>query len=97
MVTDVILENEKLFHVFVSYYKTLNIGAKTLVAEMNKDGITMDVKRLQRFITHGNEKRVTQKAYIWLLARHGLELKMGISGAPCSMDGYRNYAKSVIV
>jgi adenylate kinase len=70
--TDVILDNDKLREIFVERFKELGIKCSQLVSEMSEDGIIMDTKRLQRFISRGSERKITQKAYIWLLARHGV-------------------------
>lgn len=80
MIADVILENTQLFDAFKKRFKALNIGYNTLLEEMNEDGIIMDKKRLQRFLTHGFEKRITQKAYIWILMRHGIYIGLKVNG-----------------
>ena len=80
MISDAILENKHLMAAFVKRFKEFNYGYGQLVKEMAEDGITMDKKRLQRFIAHGFEKRITQKAYVWLLVRHGIEISISVKG-----------------
>lgn len=93
--TDIVLENETLFSAFVQRFREMNLGWDRLVAEMNEDGIVMDKKRLQRFIRYGVEKRITQKAYIWLLARHGVDLTLHAKGIKRDDEENRQRAKSV--
>ena len=93
MISDAILENPHLMNAFVKRFKEYNIGYSTLLSEMNEDGITMDRKRLQRFIAHGFEKRITQKAYIWLLVRHGIEISMSVKGVVLSSEENRKKAR----
>lgn len=80
MITDLIIEHKMLFEHFLKRYKAYNIGSAKLVEEMKEDGIVMDKKRLQRFIIHGSAKRITQKAYLWLLYRHGIEVGLRVTG-----------------
>ena len=86
MITDVILENKVLMNELVSRFRTAKIGYSKLVEEMAEDGIVMDVKRLQRFINHGFQRRITQKAYIWLLLRHGLTISLNVDGPENATD-----------
>ena len=86
MITDVILENKVLMSELVSRFRTAKIGYSKLVEEMAEDGIVMDVKRLQRFINHGFQRRITQKAYIWLLLRHGLVISLDVEGLENATD-----------
>lgn len=79
MITDVILENKTLFNKFVERFKKQKTGYSALVEEMEEDGIVMDVKRLQRFVNHGFKRRITQKAYIWLLLRHGMVISLEVA------------------
>ena len=80
MIADVIIEDKVLWDVFTKRFKAVNVGLKQLVREMNEDGIVMDEKRLSRFIRIGLEKKVPQKAYIWLLFRHGIEIELNVKG-----------------
>ena len=80
MVADVIIEDKVLWDHFIKRFKAANIGLKQLVREMNEDGIVMDEKRLSRFIRIGLEKKVPQKAYLWLLFRHGIEINLTVKG-----------------
>jgi hypothetical protein len=80
MISDAILENEPLMLAFRNRFKELGISYPQLVSEMMEDGVNMDKKRLQRFVNHGFEKRITQKAYMWLLVRHGIEIGLTASG-----------------
>lgn len=86
MITDVILENKVLMNELVSRFRASKIGYAKLVEEMAEDGIVMDVKRLQRFINHGFQRRITQKAYIWLLLRHGLVISLDVEGLENATD-----------
>ncbi len=76
---DVILDNKKLMEIFLNQFRELGIKYNQLVLEMSEDGIIMDRKRLQRFISKGSERKITQKAYIWLLARHGIGIGTVVS------------------
>ncbi len=82
--SDAILDNKELMSAFVGRFKEYKIGYERLVSEMSEDGITMDRKRLQRFVSRGSEKRITQKAYIWLLARHGIGIGLSVTGSQAS-------------
>jgi hypothetical protein len=93
--TDIVLENETLFNAFVHRFKEMNLGWDRLVAEMDEDGIVMDKKRLQRFIKYGVAKRITQKAYIWLLARHGVDISLHAKGVIREDELNRKRAKEV--
>lgn len=79
MITDVILEEKTLFGEFVKRFKKQKIGYSALINEMREDGIVMDVKRLQRFVNHGFQRRITQKAYVWLLLRHGMVIGLDVT------------------
>ena len=93
MITDLILENESLFKIFKDRFNELNIGYDQLLKEMEEDHIVMDKKRLQRFLLHGFQKRITQKAYIWLLMRHGIYVSLKVKGSNNTEEQNRNNAK----
>ena len=95
MIKDVILENEVLYNEFRSRFKELNIGYDVLIQQMQEDGIVMDKKRLQRFVAHGFEKRITQNAYIWLLMRHGIYIRLKVNGTEFTDEQNRNNAKQL--
>lgn len=96
----VIQKNQQLIKLLIeritTFEKSEDLSLPAVVQEMNADGLTMDVKRLKRFIKYGHLKPLPQVTFLWMLIRYGLHIVISLKTVSNDMPANRTQANQFV-